>query len=101
MNKISEYKKTLDGKEITFTVYGELLCPNPMEFYRHTRSYEQIRQEYEMSEAGMRDFDEKLFWYNAHKVASRHREIDRKYAVGYVPFLVLAAGLLCIMSMWR
>jgi hypothetical protein len=48
MEKLSEHKKTVGDKEITYTLYGELVCPNPTEYYRMTRPYADMRAEYEL-----------------------------------------------------
>lgn len=34
--------------EIRYYFHRELLCPNPREHYKNTRTYEQMRQEYEL-----------------------------------------------------
>lgn len=34
--------------EIRYYLHGELLCPNPIKTYKNTRTYEQMRQEYEL-----------------------------------------------------
>ncbi len=34
---------------------GELMCPNPVEHYKNTRTYEQMRFEYDLLHAGELD----------------------------------------------
>ncbi len=41
-----------DTKEIRVVYYGQLIIPNPQEHYKNTRSYEQMRFEYELRNAG-------------------------------------------------
>lgn len=34
--------------EVRYYFHGELVCPNPTEYYRYTRTYKQMRQEYDL-----------------------------------------------------
>jgi hypothetical protein len=46
--KIDTYTYTDGDKEIRFTMCRGLVCPNPAEYARMTRSYEQMRAEYDL-----------------------------------------------------
>lgn len=46
MNQFVSYN---DGdKEVRVMYYMGLWCPNPREYYRNTRSFEQMKQEYDL-----------------------------------------------------
>lgn len=34
--------------EVRYFFHGELACPNPTEYYKATRSYEDMRREYDL-----------------------------------------------------
>lgn len=43
--------KDKDGNEITVYWHGELLCLNPREHYMNTRSYDDMKREYDLLHA--------------------------------------------------
>lgn len=47
MKKIADSDVDSD-LEIRLVYYGELVCPNPREYYKNTRSYDDMRSEYDL-----------------------------------------------------
>lgn len=47
--------------EVTCGFYGELVCTNPLESYRMTRSYEDMRREYDLLNLGKYTEEDVLF----------------------------------------
>jgi hypothetical protein len=46
--KLTVHKFEKDGLEYTAYLYQGLVCPNPTEYYKRTRSYADMRAEYDL-----------------------------------------------------
>lgn len=91
MKLIHSSSTVKDGLEYRTFIYGGLMCPNPTEHYKHTQTYEQMRQEYEFLTCNQVTEEDVL------KVALAIAQVKAKRPpVNIFPYISLL-GVLCSM----